>query len=125
MLSLALHDRAGEIPQLLQDTAEALSSKKIALVKLVKTDTLISSPDSYVKKTEGGERGRAAAYELALKSGRDYKAGDKVTYYVTGEKATVSVWQNAKLLSDNDGEYDANIKYYLNKLKDLSRKFVF
>ena len=125
MLSLVLHDRAGEIPELLRKTAEALGEKKIALAKLAKTDTLISSLDSYAKKTEDKGRGRAAAYELALKSGRDYKAGDKVTYYVTGEKAAVSVWQNAKLLSDNAGEYDANIKYYLNKLKDLSKKFAF
>ena len=125
MLSVALHDRAGEIPGMLRQTADALIAKKIALPKLAKTDTLISSPDSYAKKIEGGGRGRAAAYELALKSGRDYKAGDKVTYYVTGEKAAVSVWQNAKLLSDNAGEYDANIKYYLNKLNDLSKKFAF
>ncbi|MBQ7568882.1 DNA polymerase II, partial [bacterium] len=125
MLSLVLHDRAQEISGLLQQAAEDLSAKRIPIAKLAKTDTLISSLDSYTKKSGDKARNRAAAYELALQSGRDYKAGDKVTYYVTGTAATVSVWQNAKLLSANTGEYDANIKYYLSKLKDLAKKFSF
>ena len=126
MLSLVLHDRAGEIPALLQGVAEDIQERRISLSKLAKTDTLISSPESYAKKTEGGARSRAAAYELALRSERAYKAGDKVTYYVTGTAASVSVWQNAKLLSSAAaGENDANVKYYLSKLKDLSKKFDF
>ncbi|MDO5296794.1 MAG: DNA polymerase domain-containing protein [bacterium] len=125
MLSLALHDRSAEIPALLRRVADDLGAGRIPLAKLAKTDTLISSLESYSKKIGDGGRNRAAAYELALKSGRDYKAGDKVTYYVTGTKATVSAWQNAKLLSDNTDAYDANIKYYLSKLKDLEKKFSF
>ncbi len=126
MVSLALHDSADAIPALLDEVAEELSQQRIPLVKLAKTDTLISSPESYREKMEKGGRNRAAAYELALQAPRPHKAGDKITYYVTGNSATVSVWQNAKLLSQAPADgYDANIKYYLSKLKDLSKKFKF
>ena len=123
-LSLLLHDRQEEIPALIRQVGETLEDGKMPLNKLAKTDTLISSPAAYAKKQEGGGRNRAAAYELALQAERNFKAGDKVTYYVTGTKATVSVWQNAKMLSSAT-EYDANIKYYLAKLKELVKKFAF
>lgn len=123
-LSLLLHDRQEEIPALIQQVGATIEDGKMPLDKLAKTDTLISSPAAYAKKQEGGGRNRAAAYELALQAERNFKAGDKVTYYVTGNKATVSVWQNAKMLSAAT-EYDANIKYYLAKLKELTKKFAF
>ena len=75
------------------------------------------------KMAAGGSR-RSAAYELAIASGRDYRQGDQVTFYITGEKKKVSVVENSKLLSDaKEGERDENVAYYLDKLEELRKKF--
>ena len=49
---------------------------------LMKTDTLQDSLDKYRAKIAGSARNRAAAYELALASGRGYRAGrpDQLLY---------------------------------------------
>ena len=71
-----------------------------------------------------GRGRRAAAFELAIRSERDYQSGDQVTYYITGEKKKVSAVDNAKLLADApEGERDENTAYYLNKLDELYRNF--
>jgi hypothetical protein len=49
---------------------------------LMKTDTLQDSLDKYRAKIAGSARNRAAAYELALASGRNYKPGDQISYYI-------------------------------------------
>ena len=48
----------------------------------MKTDTLQDSLEKYKAKIAGSARNRAAAYELALTSGRNYKPGDQISYYV-------------------------------------------
>ena len=67
---------------------------------------------------------RSAAYELALRAGRDYKQGDQISFYITGTKRKVSVVENAKLLSEADEAIrDENVEYYLDKLNELQKKF--
>ena len=67
---------------------------------------------------------RSAAYELALRAGRDYKQGDQISFYITGTKRKVSVVENAKLLSEADESVrDENVEYYLDKLNELQKKF--
>jgi DNA polymerase I len=59
-----------------------------------------------------------------LRSERDYRAGDQVSYYVTGEKKSVAVHEAAKLLSEwNPRKRDENVPYYLSKLDTLYKKF--
>jgi DNA polymerase I len=63
-------------------------------------------------------------YELALNSGREYRAGDQISYYVTGDGKKVRVFDNCKLLSAYDSESpDVNVAYYQSKLTDLYKKF--
>ena len=91
---------------------------------LAKTDTLQDSLAQYAKKIEGSSRNRAAAYELALKSGRKHEAGDQVSYYITGSKKNVSAYENARLASEWDpANRDENVEYYAAKLQDLVKKF--
>jgi DNA polymerase elongation subunit (family B) len=69
-------------------------------------------------------RNRAAAYELALASGRDYKPGEQVSYYITGTTRKVAAYENAKLASAFDPQNrDENIDYYVAKLDELVKKF--
>ena len=64
------------------------------------------------------------AYELALRSGREYRAGDRIAYYVTGQRKNVPVHGSAKLVSEwNPGDRDENVAYYLAKLEALYAKF--
>ena len=67
----------------------------------MKTDTLQDSLEKYRQKIAGSARNRAAAYELALTSGRAYRPGDQISYYIRATKK-VPAYEAAKLASDFD-----------------------
>jgi DNA polymerase elongation subunit (family B) len=91
---------------------------------LMKTDTLQDSLDKYRAKIAGSARNRAAAYELALASGRNYRPGDQISYYITGSGKKLAAYENAKLASNFDPKNrDENIDYYIAKLDELVKKF--
>src|ERR1043166_3121876 len=71
---------------------------------LMKTDTLQDSLDKYRAKIAGSARNRAAAYELALASGRNYRPGDQISYYIKTTPKKVPAYQAAKLASEFDPE---------------------
>jgi len=123
-IRLRLKGKEDEIPALLARYAEDIRERRWPIEKLAKTEMLQESPDSYAGKVGRSGRARSAAYELALKSGRGFRAGDQVSYYVTGERKSVSVHENARLVSDFDSSHrDENVAYYLAKLDALAGKF--
>ncbi len=63
----------------------------------MKTDTLQDSLEKYRQKIAGSARNRAAAYELALASGRNYKPGDQISYYIKATPKKVAAYEAAKL----------------------------
>jgi DNA polymerase, archaea type len=90
----------------------------------MKTDTLQDSLDKYRAKIAGSARNRAAAYELALASGRNYRPGDQISYYIKETPKKVPAYEGAKLASEFDPENrDENVDYYVAKLDDLTKKF--
>jgi len=92
--------------------------------RLAKTETLKDAPETYAAKIARKARGRNAAYELALRSGRSYRAGDQVSYYITGTKKTVSAHQAARLVADwNPQARDENTAYYIARLQALYDRF--
>ena len=102
----------------------AISTRETALEELAKSEVLSDSPENYRKKLASGSARRSAPYELALASNKEYRAGDKVKFYVTGTKTKLPVVGNAKLLDDADpGNRDENIAYYLAKLDALYETF--
>ena len=91
---------------------------------LMKTDTLQDSLEKYRAKIASSARNRAAAYELALASGRNYRPGDQISYYIKTTLKKVPAYEAAKLASEFDPENrDENVDYYLAKLDDLMKKF--
>jgi DNA polymerase elongation subunit (family B) len=91
---------------------------------LMKTDTLQDSLEKYRAKIAGSARNRAAAYELALSSGRNYKPGDQISYYIKATPKKVPAYEAAKLTSEFEPENrDENVDYYVAKLDDLVKKF--
>ncbi len=123
-LRLTLLGKSGEIPGLCRRYREAIRGRQWPITRLAKSETLQESPSTYQGKIQGGDRGRNAAYELALRSGREYQAGDQVSYYVTGHNKRVAVHSSAKLVGDWDEQRrDENVEYYVAKLDALIKKF--
>jgi DNA polymerase elongation subunit (family B) len=91
---------------------------------LMKTDTLQDSLDKYRAKIAGSARNRAAAYELALASGRNYKPGDQISYYIKGTPKKVPAYEAARLATEFDPQNrDENVDHYVAKLDELVKKF--
>jgi hypothetical protein len=101
-----------------------LDHHRIPISGLAKTEALSESPDIYKEKVKQGKRNPAALYELALASGRSYRAGDQLSYYVTGKTKKVKVYENSRLASLYDpASPDENVPYYQDKLLSLIEKF--
>jgi DNA polymerase I len=124
MIRLLLEGKGEEIHSLFNDYLDRLAQHRMGISWLAKTETLSESVDTYREKVAAKKRNPAATYELALASDRPYRAGDQVSYYVTGKAKTVRVYENSKLTSDYDPNYpDENVAYYQAKLHNLLKKF--
>jgi DNA polymerase I len=124
MIRLLLEGRAEEVRALAQECHERLERHEVAVSSLAKTETLAESLEAYRQKVRSRKRNPAAAYELALTSGRDYRAGDQVSYYVTGKRKGVKVYENCRLTTEYDPTSpDENVAYYQAKLLDMVKKF--
>ncbi len=112
------------IADLRNDFDRRIRNREWKIDMLMKTDTLQDSLDKYRAKIAGSARNRAAAYELALASGRNYRPGDQISYYIKATPKKVSAYEAAKLASDFDPQNrDENVDYYVAKLDDLVKKF--
>ena len=123
VLGLMLKGEAVKVPEITSRVQRALEERKLPFAKLAKSETLSESPESYSRKLKEGSGRRSAAYELALKSGRVYRQGDQVAFYVTGTRKKVSVVENSKLLADATDIRDENIEYYIAKLDEAYGRF--
>ncbi|MGI8956465.1 MAG: DNA polymerase domain-containing protein [Chthoniobacterales bacterium] len=124
MIKLLMEEKSEKIPALREEFERKIREREWPIEMLMKTDTLQDSLEKYRQKIAGGGRNRAAAYELALASGRNYKPGDQISYYVKATPKKVAAYEAAKLVTDFDPENrDENIDYYVAKLADLMKKF--
>jgi DNA polymerase, archaea type len=124
MIKLIMQGKPEAIPQLRDEFERKIRNCEWKIDMLMKTDTLQDSLDKYRAKIAGSARNRAAVYELALASGRNYKPGDQISYYIKATPKKVAAYEAAKLASEFDPENrDENIDYYLAKLDDLVKKF--
>lgn len=124
LVSLLLTGRGREAGDLYSRYRKDLEDRVLPLADLAKREVLSTPPKTYAEELQSGSGRRSAAYELVLKSGREYRQGDAVVFYVTGDRRNVSVTDGAKLLSDAQaGVRDENIPYYLDKLEKLHEKF--
>ncbi len=124
MIRLKLEARDEELPALKAKYESDIVNREWPVALFAKTETLQDAPATYAGKIGQKSRARNAAYELALASGREYRAGDQVSYYVTGTRKTVPVHANARLISAwNPFERDENVAYYVAKLDVLYDKF--
>ena len=124
MIKLQMEGRADAIAALRDDFEEKIRGGEWNIDMLMKTDTLQDSLDKYRAKIGAGGRNRAAAYELALASGRNYKPGEQISYYIKATPKKVAAYEAAKLATDFDPQNrDENVDYYVAKLDELVKKF--
>ena len=124
IIKLLMEEKPEEIAQLREEFEAKIRNREWNIDMLMKTDTLQDSLDKYRAKIAGSARNRAAAYELALASGRNYRPGDQISYYITGSEKKLAAYENAKLASDFDPRNrDENVDYYITKLGELVKKF--
>jgi DNA polymerase, archaea type len=124
MIRQLLEEKGEQVHPFCEDLCKRLEQHQVDIALLAKTETLSESPESYQAKIKAKQRNRAAAYELALKSGRDFRAGDQISYYITGKDKKVRAFENCKFASAYDPAFpDENVAYYQAKLFDLLKKF--
>jgi DNA polymerase I len=124
MIKFLMKGKPEEIGDLRERFEKQIRGREWKIDMLMKTDTLQDSLDKYRQKIAGSARNRAAAYELALSSGRNYRPGDQISYYITGTTRKIAAYENAKLASAFDPQNrDENVDYYIAKLDELVKKF--
>jgi DNA polymerase, archaea type len=124
MIKLIMKGKSDAIVDLRNQFEKKIRNREWKIDMLMKTDTLQDSLDKYRAKIAGSARNRAAAYELALASGRAYKPGDQISYYIKSTPKKVPAYEAARLASDFDPQNrDENVDYYVAKLDDLVKKF--
>src|SRR5437899_2337108 len=124
MIKLIMQRKPEAVGDLRNEFEQKIRNREWKIDMLMKTDTLQDSLDKYRAKIAGSARNRAAAYELALASGRNYRPGDQISYYIKATPKKVPAYEAAKLASDFDPQNrDENVDYYVAKLDDLVKKF--
>ena len=124
IIKLQMQGKPEAISVLRDDYERRMRAGEMPIEMLMKTDTLQDSLEKYRQKIGAGGRNRAAAYELALGSGRAYKPGDQISYYIKATPKKVAAYEAAKLASDFDPQNrDENVDYYVGKLGELLKKF--
>jgi len=124
MIKLLMEGKPEAIGELRNEFEQKIRNREWSIDMLMKTDTLQDSLDKYRQKIAASARNRAAAYELALASGRNYRPGDQISYYIIGSTRKVPAYENARLASAFDPQNrDENVDYYIAKLDELVKKF--
>jgi DNA polymerase, archaea type len=124
MIKLIMQGKSEAVGDLRNEFEQKIRNREWKIDMLMKTDTLQDSLDKYRAKIAGSARNRAAAYELALASGRSYKPGDQISYYIKATPKKVPAYEAAKLASEFDPQNrDENVDYYVAKLDELVKKF--
>src|SRR5437763_9570302 len=124
MIKLIMRGKLEAVGDLRNEFEQKIRNREWKIDMLMKTDTLQDSLDKYRAKIVGSARNRAAAYELALASGRNYKPGDQISFYIKVTPKKVPAYEAAKLASEFDPQNrDENVDYYAAKLDELVKKF--
>jgi len=124
MIKMIMQGKPEAVADLRNDFEKKIRNREWKIDMLMKTDTLQDSLEKYRAKIAGSARNRAAAYELALASGRNYRPGDQISYYIKTTAKKVPAYEAARLATDFDPQNrDENVDYYVAKLDDLVKKF--
>ncbi len=124
MIRLLLANEGEAVLELYHSYLRQLHAHDFDITWLAKTETLGESPAVYRQKVRQGKRSQSAAFEVALRSDREFRAGDQVSYYVTGMGRRVAAHENCRSVAEHDPSHpDENVAYYADRLTQLLQKF--
>lgn len=124
LIELLLAGKSTKVEGLFGEYVARLRSRNLDAAWVARSETLNESPDIYSEKVRLGTRNRSAAFEIALSSGRAYRAGDHVSYYVSGSNKDAAAYEQSRPLSAFDPAHpDINVVYYIEKLRHLKKRF--
>jgi DNA polymerase elongation subunit (family B) len=121
---LFLVGRAADAKPAVDRWLRDFESHRVPVRLFARTETLQDPIEVYRDRVRQGLRNPAAAYEVAMASGRDLLPGDQVTYYVAGRGSDPAVAESARLASLWDPEApDENTDYYRAKVLEGWARF--
>ena len=124
LIELLLTGNAGKVEQLFDQYVARLRSRGLDVAWVTRSETLNESPDSYREKLRSGKRNHSAAFEIALASDKPYRAGDHVSYYVSGSGKDATAYEQCRPLAAFDPAHpDINVLYYIEKLRHVQKRF--
>jgi DNA polymerase elongation subunit (family B) len=124
-IELLLTGNAGMVERLYDQYVVRLRSRGLDVAWVTRSETLNESPDSYREKLRSGKRNRSAAFEIALASNRPYRAGDHVSYYVSGSGKDATAYEQCRPVASFDPAHpDINVLYYIEKLRHVQKRFI-
>jgi len=124
VIELLLSGKAHTVGQLFDNYVARLRSRGLDVAWVARSGTLNESPEGYREKIRLGTRNRSAALEIALASGNPYRAGDHVSYYVSGSGRDVTAYEQCRPVTAFDPAHpDINVPYYIGKLRHVQKRF--
>ena len=124
VIELLLTGKGGEIERVYDRYIARLRGRQIDVAWVSRGEALNESPDSYAEKLRLGKRNHSAAFEIALASGRTFRAGDRVSYYVSGSAKDVTAYEQCRPTDAFDPSHpDINVPYYIEKLRHVRKRF--
>lgn len=119
-----LNDDIDGLHRLYVEIAHAISAHAMDIRDFARVEVMHDSLDEYRKGVEKEERNRSAVYEVALASGKRYRPGDRIAYYITGTEPGVRIAEACKSADDWDPHFpDENVAFYLRRLDEFSSRF--
>jgi DNA polymerase I len=124
MITMLLAGDSAGVEQLYAGHIARLRSRELDVSWVVRTETINDSPAAYREKVRLGKRNPSAAFEIALASQRSYRAGDQISYYVSGSAKDVAAYERCRpAIAFDPGHPDINVAYYIEKLRHLKKRF--
>jgi len=124
LIRLLLAGKGRDVDAVYREYLERLRGRSFDIAWVSKTETLNESPATYLQKVRQGKRNPSAAYEIAARSERAYRAGDQVSYYIAGRGKGVVSYENCRPAASHDPLHsDVNIDFYEEKLRQVLKKF--
>jgi DNA polymerase elongation subunit (family B) len=120
IVRLLIMGRPGEVRAVIDRWMSDFAAHQVPVRLFARTETLQDPLDVYEERVRAGTRNLSAAYEVALASGRNFLAGDQITYYVTARGRAGSVAESARLASLWDPHHpDEHVEYYQGKVLEI------
>ncbi len=124
VIECLLTGKAEMVERLFDGYVARLRSRELDVVWVARSETLSDSPDRYREKLRSGKRNHSAAFEIALASGKLYRAGDHVSYYVSGFGKDATAYEQCRPVAAFDPAHpDINVRYYIEKLRHVKKRF--